>query len=57
MAIIYEDLEAVKKDVAMHIRAIRRQGKKVGATKKSAHAFLVRAGICKKSGGLTARYR
>jgi hypothetical protein len=40
-----------------YIRAIRKQGKKVRANKKSALAFLVRAGICTKSGRLTSKYR
>lgn len=38
-------------------KAIKEQRKKIGASKKTARAFLVRVGICDRNGKLTARYR
>lgn len=52
-----EDSTLVKKEVQKQIRVINEQSKKVNATKKTALAFLVRAGICTKNGRLTTRYR
>jgi hypothetical protein len=54
---IYSDPEVLKKEVDRQLRAIRRRSKIVGATKKSAMAFLIRAGICSKNGRLSPRYR
>ncbi|HEY3323252.1 MAG TPA: hypothetical protein VGP72_22550 [Planctomycetota bacterium] len=54
---MYRDSAVVKKEAAELIRAIKTQGRKAAATKKSALAFLVRAGICDKKGRLTKWYR
>lgn len=48
---------ALKKEAAIYARAIRRQGKKICRTKKSAMAFLVEVGIYDKKGRLTRHYR
>ena len=53
----YEDQEELKKEVADRVRAMRKVAKKIGASKKSIRAFLVRAGIHKPNGELTARYK
>ena len=42
----YSDPAALKKELQTRRRAIRQQGEKAAATKRSALAFLVRAGIC-----------
>ena len=46
-----------KKEIEAELRAMRKQGKKIRSSKKSALAFLVRAGICDKNGRLTKHYR
>jgi len=53
----YSNAQTVKKEVDAQLRAMRVQGKKVAATKKTALAFLIRAGICSKKGQLSSRYK
>ena len=53
----YSDPLEAKKELQKRLRAIEVQGKKAAATKQSAKAFLIRAGIFDKKGRLAAPYR
>ena len=53
----YSNPATAKKEIQKQLRAIRKQGEKAAATRQSALAFLVRAGIYDKKGRLAARYR